>query len=103
LPSPTVAALVGSQYYWALHCHPVALLGYLMVSEGYPVAPTLVEELVERTGYPRDCFRMLAEHAEPDPHHGEELDQLIDSLRPSPVLETRLGLSAVQTVVFMAR
>ena len=103
LPSHNVAALVGSQYYWVLHCHPVALLGYLMVSEGYPVAPTLVEELVERTGYPRDCFRMLAEHAELDPHHGEELDQLIDSLPLRPDLETLLGLSAMQTVGFMAR
>jgi len=103
LPSHNVAALVGSQYYWVLHFHPVALLGYLMVSEGYPVAPSVVEELVERTGYPRDCFRMLAEHAELDPHHGEELDQLIDSLPLRPDLETLLGLSAMHTVGFMAR
>jgi hypothetical protein len=103
LPSPTVAALVGSQYYWALHCHPVALLGYLMVSEGYPTAPSLVEDLIDRTGYPRDCFRMLAEHAELDPHHGEELDHLIDSLPLTPHLETLLGLSAMRSVGFMAR
>jgi hypothetical protein len=103
LPSSTVAALVGSQYYWALHCHPVALLGYLMVSEGYPIAPSLVEDLIDRTGYPRDCFRMLAEHAELDPHHGEELDGLVDSLPLTPDLETLLGVSAMRTVGFMAR
>ena len=103
LPSSTVAALVGSQYYWVLHCHPVALLGYLMVSEGYPTAPSLVEDLIDRTGYPRDCFRMLAEHAELDPHHGEELDGLVDSLPLTPDLETLLGVSAMRTVGFMAR
>ncbi len=36
MPSPTVAALVGSQYYWIRHYHPVALLGYIAVLEGTP-------------------------------------------------------------------
>ncbi len=31
---PLMAALIGSQYYWILHEHPVALLGYLEVVEG---------------------------------------------------------------------
>jgi hypothetical protein len=103
VPSPAVAALVGSQYYWVLHYHPVAVLGYLAVAEGYPAAPSLIEELIARTGYPRDCFRMLAEHAELDPHHRDELDQLIDSLPLTEDLETLLGLSAMSTVGFMAR
>lgn len=103
VPTPTVAALVGSQYYWVLHYHPVALLGYLAVAEGYPMAPELVEELIAKTGYPSRCFRMLAEHAELDPHHRDELDQLIDSLPLTPDLETLLGLSAMSTTGLMAR
>ncbi|TML00690.1 MAG: iron-containing redox enzyme family protein [Actinobacteria bacterium] len=103
VPSPAVAALVGSQYYWILHYHPVALLGYLTVAEGYPVAPSLIEDLIARTGYPRDAFRMLAEHAELDPHHRDELDELLDSLAITENLETLLGLSAISTVGFMAR
>jgi hypothetical protein len=103
VPSPSVAALVGSQYYWVLHYHPVALLGYLAVAEGYPSAPSVIEGMVTRTGHPRDAFRMLAEHAELDPHHGDELDQLIDSLPLSADLETLLGLSAMSTVGFLAR
>jgi len=102
VPSPSVAALVGSQYYWVLHYHPVALLGYLAVAEGYPAAPSLIEDLISRTGYPRECFRMLAEHAELDPHHRDELDQLLDSLPLTEDLETLLGLSAMSTVGFMA-
>ena len=35
-PAPAVAALVGAQYYWVLHHHPVALLGYIGLLEGYP-------------------------------------------------------------------
>jgi hypothetical protein len=46
---------------------------------------------------------MLAEHAELDPHHGEELDGLVDSLPLTPDLETLLGVSAMRTVGFMAR
>jgi Iron-containing redox enzyme len=103
LPSLTVACLVGSQYYWVLHSHPVALLGYLAFAEGYPSAPTLIEELVARTGYPREAFRMLSEHAELDSRHGNELDQVIDSLPLTPDLEALLGLSAISTVCLMAR
>jgi len=103
VPSATVAALVGTQYYWILHFHPVALLGYLAVAEGYPAAPSQIEDLIERTGYPRPSFRMLAEHAELDPHHRDELDQLIDSLPLTADLETLLGLSAMSTVGSLAR
>src|SRR5215510_7596973 len=35
-PSPTVAGMVGAQYYWIHHYHPVLLLSYIMVMEGYP-------------------------------------------------------------------
>jgi hypothetical protein len=32
-PTANVAALVGAQYYWILHHHPVALLGYMATLE----------------------------------------------------------------------
>jgi hypothetical protein len=102
VPSPAVAGLVGSQYYWILHHHPVAVLGYLAVAEGFP-SPDLVEELIAATGHTRQAFHMLAEHAELDTHHRNELDQLIDTLPLSADLETLLGLSAMTTVGAMAR
>ena len=49
-PSPTVAALVGAQYYWIEHVHPVGLLGYVLLLEGWPPTPETVEELRRRTG-----------------------------------------------------
>ena len=40
MPPPSVAGLVGSQYYWILHHHPVAFLGYVALMEGYPPTPS---------------------------------------------------------------
>ena len=63
----TIAGLVGAQYYWAQHCHPAALLGYLLVIEGNPPTPDLVHRLVEQTGHPRQAFRFLEKHAQLSP------------------------------------
>ena len=50
MPSPAVAALVGGQYYWILHYHPVAFLGYVALMEGYPPTPELIESSSARPG-----------------------------------------------------
>ena len=42
--------VVGAQYYWILHYHPVALLGWIGLLEGYPPAPEMLDELMARTG-----------------------------------------------------
>lgn len=103
VPSPTVAALVGTQYYWILHCHPVALLGYIALFEGYPPAPEMIDRLAERTGYPRDAFRTMIGHAELDPGHREELDRLLDALPLTREQETLMSLSAMFSVDAFAR
>lgn len=103
LPSATVASLVGSQYYWTYHYHPVAQLGYLSFMEGYPPSDELIDHLVSASGYPRGAFRTFAEHGELDPHHRDELDEAIDSLPLSPDHEALLGLSAMATAELIAR
>lgn len=103
VPTSAVACLVGSQYFWALHFHPVAVLGYLAVTEGYPNAPRSIEQLITSTGLPPPAFRTLLDHAELDPTHGDELDELIDSLPLSPAHEEVIGLSAMSSVDLMAR
>jgi hypothetical protein len=97
MPSPAVAALVGSQYYWILHYHPVAFLGYVALMEGYPPTPELIEMLIARTGYPREAFRTYIEHAELDPGHRDRLDRTIDSLPLDAWHESALGISAIST------
>jgi hypothetical protein len=94
-PSPTIAALVGAQYYWILHHHPVALLGYIALLEGNPPPPHLIGELMERTGLDRRAFRTLIAHGELDPHHREELEEQLDGLPLTPEQSALLGMSAL--------
>lgn len=94
-PSATIGALVGAQYYWIFHHHPVALLGYVALLEGNPPTPALIETLVERTGFDRRAFRTLIAHGELDPHHREELDQMLDRLPLSPEQSMVVGLSGM--------
>jgi hypothetical protein len=102
-PVPTVAALVGAQYYWVLHHHPVALLGYIGLLEGFPPSPQMIAELRARTGYPEDAFRTLVAHAELDPRHGDELFALVDTLPLTPEQSAVMGLSAMHSVQMYAR
>jgi hypothetical protein len=97
-PSPTVASLVGAQYYWIQHFHPVALLGYIGLLEGYPPSPGLIGELERRTGFERAAFRTMIAHAELDPGHGAELDELLDTLPLTREQSAVIGLSALHTV-----
>ena len=103
VPSPTVARLVGAQYYWVLHYHPVALLGYLSLMEGSPPSNWLIDRLIERSGFPREFFRTYALHGELDAHHLQELDDTIDSLPLEPEHEELLGLSAMSSAELLNR
>ena len=102
-PVPTVAALVGAQYYWVLHHHPVALLGYIGLLEGFPPSPEMIEDLRVRTGYPADAFRTMVAHAELDPRHGDELFELVDTLPLTPEQSAVMGLSAMHSVQMYTR
>jgi len=102
-PSPTVAALVGAQYYWIHHYHPAGLLGYIAVFEGYPPAPEMIDRLVDRTGYSRDAFRTMIGHAELDPGHRDELDRLLDTLPLTRDQAVVMRLSAMYSVDAFAR
>jgi Iron-containing redox enzyme len=101
-PSHGIAALVGAQYYWIHHFHPVALLGYMAVLEGRPPSPAVVDRLVERTGYDPHAFRAIREHAVVDQAHGDEVFALVDELALSEPLSVVVGLSAMHTVASMA-
>jgi hypothetical protein len=103
MPSPVVAALVGSQYYWILHYHPVAFLGYVALMEGYPPTTELIETLITRTGFPREAFRTYVQHAELDPGHRDRLDRTIDSLPLDARHESALGVSAITTAALATR
>jgi hypothetical protein len=102
-PSPTIASAVGAQYYWVLHYHPVALLGWIALLEGYPPTIDTIDLLMARTGYPREAFRTLALHAELDVRHGQELFERLDGMRLTPEQATAIGLNALSSVHLLAR
>lgn len=80
IPSEKVSSVVGSQYYWIYHYHPVSLLGYIAVLEGYPVSIETLKFIQSRTSYPDSAFRTLYHHAYQDPVHKDHLDNLLNTL-----------------------
>src|SRR5262249_5851607 len=103
VPSPTIAALVGSQYYWVQHVHPVSLLGYIAMFECYPTARQDIERAQAAAGYGPEAFRTLLLHADLDPHHGDDLDDLLDSLPLTEQQRTLMGLSAMSSVQLISQ
>ena len=102
-PSSAVAALVGAQYYWIEHYHPVALLGYIGLLEGYPPTIADVAALMERTGYPREAFRTVIRHAELDPLHRDDFDEALDGLPLTSEQSTLVAVSGLYTVQAFTR
>lgn len=97
LPSPTVASLVGAQYYWIHHVHPIAVLGYIAVLEGEPASEEFIEGLILSSGLPRDAFRTLLKHAHLDPGHRDDLDRFLSRLPLEPRHASLVGISAFHT------
>ncbi|MFD5651861.1 MULTISPECIES: hypothetical protein [unclassified Streptomyces] len=92
------ARLVGAQYYWIEHTHPVSLLGYMAVLEGRAPAAGLTERLAALTGLTASAFRTVHAHAALDPGHAGELDALLDGLALSGAESAAIGASALHTV-----
>jgi hypothetical protein len=97
-PSPAVATLVGAQYYWIFHVHPVALLGYIAVLEGTPPEVARVEQVAARTGVPLKAFSTLLRHARLDPYHRDDLNRALDRLPLDDGHAALLGMSAFHAV-----
>jgi pyrroloquinoline quinone (PQQ) biosynthesis protein C len=98
LPPPEIAALIGSQYYWILHAHPVAVMAYLAVLEGSPPKVETLDGLVAEHGIPEAALATFYKHSQLDISHGEEVFRLIDELPLSAEQTALLGLSAVNVV-----
>jgi hypothetical protein len=103
IPSPTVAALIGSQHYWILNVHPIALLGYLEVLEGEPPVAEFLEQVIQRTGIPRAAFRTYFQHAVVDQKHRDDLREAMDRMPLSQEHTCILAISAFQTVELVRR
>ena len=98
IPSPRVATLVGAQYYWLRHAHPVSLLGHMGVVEGYSPPVGFADRLQELTGHPREAFRAIRRHERLDIKHKRELYELIDRLPLTVEHERLMGIAGLHTM-----
>jgi hypothetical protein len=98
VPSPAAAELVGSLYYWVLHAHPVAWMGYAAVTEGHPPSTDFLLGVIERTGLPRTGFRTYLKHAQIDPNHSHEMYATLDSMPLTADHISLLGVVAFRTI-----
>lgn len=99
MPSDSVAQLVGAQYYWILHHHPLTILGYIMVLEAFPPTSSRTDAIRDSSGVPDRAFRTLRVHGELDPQHSAELDEFIDSLPLEEAHVNMIGVSIVNTAL----
>ncbi|THK38981.1 hypothetical protein EHS39_05225 [Ensifer sp. MPMI2T] len=96
-PSVEVARLVGTQYYWVQHHHPLMLLGYIAVLEAFPPADSRIDEIRDRSGLPESTFRTLRIHGDLDPTHSAEIDQTFNALPLDHNHLAMVGLSVLHS------
>jgi hypothetical protein len=97
IPAPAAARLVGAQYYWMRHLHPVALTGHIAMLEWHTPHPELVPELRKRTGLPERAFRTIRRHVALDIEHGKQLGDLFDGTELAPRHRDLVRRSALTT------
>jgi hypothetical protein len=100
-PNRAIAGMVGAQYYWILHTHPVALLGFFAVLEGHPPEVEHLLDIERRTALPAEAFRMLKYHAVADQGHAGELFALLDRLPLGLFHVELIGISALHTLAML--
>ena len=100
LPYPAVAALAGAQYYWMLHVHPIAYLGYIAVLE-QPTDLDYLKEVSARTGIPLSSMSAHVQHATLDPGHVAEFDRTLDALLLTQRDRDLITISAIATVAHL--
>jgi hypothetical protein len=98
LPYPSVAALVGVQYYWMFQVHPIAYLGYIAVVEE-PASMEFLETASRRTGIAFSSMSGHVMHARLDPDHVAEFDAALDAL---PLLQHQQDLISVSAIATVA-
>jgi hypothetical protein len=96
LPPASVARLVGPQYYWIEHGHPLALLGYIAVLESNAPAHHLADWIASAGDIPVAALRTVRKHAELDGGHTDAIYDLLDTL---PLTEADVATLAISGLV----
>jgi hypothetical protein len=91
-PCASLIAMVGAQYFWMMHVHPVAIMGYLILAEGYAPLNLQLDEIKVRSGLPASAFRCLKKHADDDPSHLADLNRTLDAMNLSTEQARAVGM-----------
>jgi len=97
-PCTAVVNFIGAQYFWMTHVHPVAVMGYLILMEGYAPVASQLEDIRIRSGAPATAFRCLLRHAEDDPSHLADLNRTLDGMELSAEQERAIGMCAFAAI-----
>jgi hypothetical protein len=97
LPSITVARLVGAQYYWMEHHHPVSVLGYIAVMESAAPRSGVAGWIADTADVPDAALRTVREHADLDGGHTAAVLHLLDSLPLSAAQSQAAAVSGMHT------
>lgn len=101
-PCTALVSMIGAQYFWMTHVHPVAIMGYLILAEGYAPLASQLDEIQARTGAPADAFRCLRRHADDDPSHLAGLNKTLDSMCLGVSQARAVGLCAFAAIEGLA-
>ena len=97
-PSPAIVNLVGAQYFWMAQAHPVAIMGYLILMEGYAPLASQLDDIRVRSGAPASAFRCLKRHAEDDPEHLADLNRTLDCMNLNLEQARAVGMCAFAAI-----
>jgi hypothetical protein len=97
--SVNARAMVGSVYYDIFHVSSAALLGYMLVLEGFPMSREVVDHLEELHG--SNLLRTLRYHAEHDVAHSKDVAEMLEIV---PKVQKEIARqTAFQTAVYLNR
>ncbi|MBR7839009.1 iron-containing redox enzyme family protein [Actinospica durhamensis] len=96
-PPAVVARLVGPQYYWLEHYHPVTVLGYIAVMEATAPRSGVPGRIAACAEVPDAALRTLREHVELDAGHTDAVLRLLDALPLSDGQARAVALSGLHT------
>ncbi|MEM9593401.1 MAG: hypothetical protein AAGD06_04030 [Acidobacteriota bacterium] len=121
-PPPTIAELVGSQYYWIEYFHPLAIVGYIKVVELDPADECDIVDLVEHVLHIQEnCLDDLPgelgvgdadmhqvldyfkKHVNLEKAHNDHLDDFLDDNEFNQDQKSLIMTSAARTNFMLAR
>ena len=100
LAAAPVAAMIGSQYYFIDFCHPCSYLGYLGLAEGHPVPLPQLEHVIKISKAPADAWSTYRMHAEVDPWHRQELEEMLDRIPNDSFLRGAIVTNALRSAEY---